>query len=112
MGARKSLRLRPGPSPARGGGYLSWVNCRDSDIVIVRSRCVVCSGRAGGSPVTHRSSRSREDRQEHVQVVLATNWCLRMGRVRFGSAGVAHHGFPDVCVEAFNKRNFIPVPVN
>ena len=72
--------------------------------MIVRSRCVVCSGRAGGSPVTHRSSRSREDRQEHVQVVLATNWCLRMGRVRFGSAGVAHHGFPVVCVEAF----FVP----
>jgi len=61
----------------------------------------VCSGRAGDSPVTHRSCRSREDRQEHVQVVLASNWCLRVGRVRFGSAGVAHHGFPVVCVEAF-----------
>ena len=71
--------------------------------MFVRSRCVVCSGRAGDSPVTHRSCRSREDRQEHVQVVLASNWCLRMGRVRFGSAGVAHHGFPVVCVEAFKS---------
>ena len=61
----------------------------------------MCSGRAGDSPVTHRFCRSREDRQEHVQVVLASNWCLRVGRVRFGSAGVAHHGFPVVCVEAF-----------
>jgi hypothetical protein len=65
--------------------------------VFVRSRCVVCSGRAGDSPVTHRSCRSCEDLQEHVQVVFASNWCLRMGRVRFGSAGAAHHGFP-VCV--------------
>ena len=101
MGARKSLRLRPGPSPARGGGYLSWVNCRDCVIVFVRSRCVVCSGRAGDSPVTHRSCSSREDRQEHMQVVLVSNWRLRVGRVRFGSVGVAHHGFPVVCVEAF-----------
>ena len=71
--------------------------------MFVRSRRVVCSGRAGDSPVTHRSCRSREDRQEHVQVVLASNWCLRVGRVRFGSAGVAHHGFPVVCVEAFRR---------
>ena len=78
--------------------------------MFVRSRCVVCSGRAGDSPVTHRSCSSREDRQEHMQVVLVSNWCLRVGRVRFGSAGVAHHGFPVVCVEALFLIDLFMLP--
>ena len=65
-------------------------------------QCGVCTGQAGDSPVTHHSCLSHEDRKEHMQVVLVSNWCLRVGRVRFGSVGVAHHGFPVVCVEAFH----------
>ena len=56
--------------------------------------CCVCAAGmwcAVGGRVTHHNFRRRKDRQVHVQVVIALSWCLRVGRVRFGSMGVAHH---------------------
>ena len=90
------MSLGKGPVPRPQSGRWSSVMGKLQGLccVCARIRYVVCMGQAGGSRVTHRFFRSRTSRQVHVQVVVASKWCLRVGRVRFGSVGIAHHWFP------------------